>query len=250
MKKFGLIGRKLGHSFSQAYFNQKFIDLHIPDSEYNLYELDNIDDFIDLILNNPDIVGLNVTVPYKESVIPFLDSLSPDASAIGAVNTIIIDKNGKTIGHNTDTKGFGQMLNKHLPIIQTSALVLGTGGASKAVCHVLEQQSIKITKVSRQPTQDTVLYQELGKEHFDTHRLIINTTPLGMFPDIDSSPAIEYNLITPRHMLIDLVYNPPLTRFLAQGKCNGAIGINGLEMLHAQAEASWNIWNSNLQSQL
>lgn len=246
MKKYGLIGKKLGHSFSQAYFNQKFIDENISDSAYSLYELDAVSELQSLIRKNPEIVGLNVTIPYKESVIPMLDSLSQEASDIGAVNTIVRDKNKGLRGYNTDAIGFSIMLNKHLPIIQTNALVLGTGGASRSVCHVLEKQNVKVTKVSRNSSADTITYQQLRKEHFDTHRLIVNTTPLGMYPDIDSSPEIDYHLLTPRHVLIDLVYNPAVTRFLAQGKCNGAFGINGLEMLHAQAEASWRIWNGSL----
>ncbi len=248
MRKFGLIGKQLAHSFSQDYFTQKFQKQHISDCIYQLHEIASIDQLPDLVRQNPELVGLNVTIPYKEQVIPLLDTLSPEAASIGAVNTILVGKNHTLHGFNTDVHGFRLTLERHLPVIHTSALILGTGGASKAVAYILGERGVKFTLVSRNRSKATISYDQLKQEHYDTHRLIVNTTPLGMFPNIESSPTIDYNLLTNQHTLVDLVYNPTVTRFLAQGKCQGAVTVNGLEMLHAQAEESWKIWNKQSEA--
>jgi shikimate dehydrogenase len=248
MKKYGLIGKQLAHSFSLDYFTQKFLTQNISDSIYQLHEIESIKHLPDLVRQNPGLVGLNVTIPFKEQVLDLLDTISPEASAVGAVNTILIGNNATLHGYNTDVHGFRLTLERHLPVINTSALILGTGGASKAISYVLSERGVKFTLVSRHSSMNTISYDQLKQEHYDTHKLIINTTPLGMFPNIESSPAIDYNSLTNQHTLVDLVYNPSVTRFLAQGKRRGSVTINGLEMLHAQAEQSWIIWNQKLKS--
>ncbi len=243
MKKFGLIGYPLSHSFSKKYFTQKFKDQHIESCEYELYPIESIEMFPSLISQiGPDLIGLNCTIPYKQSVIPYLDELSDDARAIQAVNTIQF-KNGKRFGFNSDIPGFRSSLEKFIPSDIQHALVLGSGGAAKAVFYVLKQMGISYTTVTRSPTAHSILYSDLNHDLLQNSKLIINTTPLGMTPHVDTCPDIDYQALTDRHYLYDLVYNPEKTLFLQKGESRGAQILNGLSMLYAQAEVSWKIWN-------
>ncbi|MEJ8757917.1 shikimate dehydrogenase [Pontibacter sp. H259] len=244
MRKFGLIGKKLGHSFSKRYFTEKFAKESITDAAYELYELASIAELPQLLKSEPELVGLNVTVPYKEAVIPYLDELDKAASGIGAVNTIKII-NGKTKGYNTDYIGFRDSLERFYPVQQgNNALVLGTGGAAKAVCVALLNLGINYTILSRSTKSDQLTYDALTPELLQKYKLIINTTPLGMYPAVETLPDLPYNALTPQHYLYDLVYNPEQTLFLQKGKAAGAQTINGLEMLIGQAEAAWKIWQN------
>jgi shikimate dehydrogenase len=241
MRLFGLIGYPLSHSFSKRYFSQKFETEKI-DAQYENYPLKSIDEFPGLISNH-NLSGINVTIPYKQEVIQYLDSMSDEAEKIGAVNTIQI-REGKLIGNNTDCYGFQQSLIPFLKPTHKHALVLGTGGASKAVVFVLDKLGIEWKYVSRTKIENGLTYQEVNKDVIKKHCLIINTTPLGMYPNIEESPAIDYEAIGDNHLLYDLVYNPEETLFLQKGKEKGATIKNGLEMLHLQAEKAWEIWNS------
>lgn len=244
MRKFGLIGKKLGHSFSKRYFTEKFAREGIAGAAYELYELPDIADFPDLLTREPKLVGLNVTVPYKEAVIPYLHGLDESAARIGAVNTIRIE-NGSTKGYNTDFIGFRDTLQQFYPVSESAkALVLGTGGAAKAVWTALEERAIPYTSVSRNPAQNQLHYESITPDVLQAYTLIINTTPLGMAPDTTSVPAIPYEALTPGHYLYDLVYNPEETLFLQRGRLAGAHTINGLPMLYAQADAAWEIWTN------
>jgi shikimate dehydrogenase len=241
MATYGLIGYPLTHSFSPAYFANKFHQEGV-DAVYEKYELSNIEDFHKLIRTKPEITGLNVTIPYKQSIIPFLDELSTSAKAIGAVNCIAF-KDGKLKGYNTDVIGFEESL---LPVLRPQhqkALVLGTGGSSLAVRYVLERLNIPYRLVTRNKNASTITYDELDEAVLKEYLVIINTTPVGMFPDVENCPAIPYAAISPAHLLYDLIYNPAETKFLALGKMQGAYIRNGWEMLQLQAEASWQIWN-------
>ena len=238
---YGIIGYPLGHSFSPAYFSRKFAAEHIH-ATYRLFPLEKIELFPFLLADNPDIMGLSVTIPYKEEVISYLDDIDKNAAGIGAVNCIVV-KDGRTKGHNTDIIGFENSL---LPLLQAGhkkALVLGTGGSSKAVRYVLEKFQINYISVSRSGGQGLFAYEELSPEIIKDHTLIINTTPLGMYPDTQLFPSLPYYAITDKHLLFDLIYNPTETVFLKLGKQHGAIIKNGYEMLEIQAEASWDIWN-------
>ena len=245
MRLYGLIGFPLGHSFSASYFTKKF-DREAIEAEYRNFPLEDISDFEALLQTETRLAGLNVTVPYKQKVIPFLDSLSETAESIGAVNTIsfLSGQGGTTLkGDNTDVAGFRRSLEEHLRKQHRSALVLGTGGSSQAVCHVLDQLDIAHTLVSRSPGEGKITYLEVDERRMAENLLIINTSPLGMYPEVDGAPDIPYQRITPEHLLFDLVYNPALTRFLALGEARGAHIVNGYDMLVYQAEASWKIWN-------
>ena len=242
MKKYGLIGYPLSHSFSKKYFTEKFLNESITDASYELYPIADISALIGLLAEDPALVGLNVTIPYKEKVIPYLSELSPVVEAIGACNCIKISK-GKLVGYNTDVIGFEKSLKKKLRPHHTKALILGTGGSSKAVQFVLNNLGISYIKVSRRKTAETITYEEIDEALLSTHTLIVNTSPLGMFPNIEECPAIPYQFLTASHYLFDLVYNPPKTTFLALGEKMGAAIENGSEMLVDQAEASWEIWN-------
>jgi len=240
-RKFGLIGYPLSHSFSPGYFAEKFKNLDITDAEYKLYPISDISEFEGL--KNKGMNGINVTIPYKEQVIPYLDELSPEAEAIGAVNVIHFT-NGKLKGYNSDTYGFQYSLE---PLwegtsMPEKALVLGTGGAAKAVWYVLDTLGIDYKKVSR--SSGDIIYQDLDKEIMESHHLIINTTPLGMAPKIDTCPDLPYEFIGANHMCFDLIYNPAKTLFLRKASDNGARIMNGLRMLELQAERSWDIWNN------
>ena len=238
MRTFGLIGKSLSHSFSQNYFNEKFYTEDINNAEYKNFELNNISEFTDLI-RKMKLSGLNVTIPFKESVIPFLDELTPQAKAIGAVNTIQF-KGNKLIGHNTDTIGFLQSI---YPLLngRNKALVLGNGGASKAIQHALKKMKIEYKIISRNSSFD---YLDISVKSIGYYNIIINTTPLGAYPKITDSPQIPYKELNENHLLYDLIYNPQESAFLHFGKTKNCSIKNGLEMLEIQAESSWNIWNS------
>ncbi|MFN8321607.1 MAG: shikimate dehydrogenase [Chitinophagales bacterium] len=246
MREFGLIGLPLAHSFSKKYFEEKFLLETIADCSYNLFPLKNIQELPSLLKLRPQIVGLNVTIPYKESVIPFLKSFTQEVEKIGAVNCIKVVDN-QMHGYNTDVTGFEISLNHFLNHTPEKIFVLGTGGSSKAVCFVLRKLKMDFLKVSRAEAAGQILYHQI-ESHLGGSNLYINTTPLGMFPQLISAPEIPYDQLTPKDFLFDLVYNPTETEFLKRGKLRGAETKNGLEMLELQAEKSWEIWNNKSQS--
>jgi len=243
MINFGLIGKSLSHSFSRSYFEKKFIENELNDHFYKNFELETIEQFSN-VLKTQNLKGLNVTNPYKESIIPFLDELSIEAKEIGAVNCINI-VNGKTIGYNTDAYGFGQSIKPFLDTTHGRALILGTGGASKAVAYALKKIGVEVffTTSSNKKNTNTFFYDEINEGMMSAFKLIINTTPLGLYPNINEAPALPYHLFTDKHLAYDLIYNPEQTLFLKQAKEKGAVTINGLSMLHLQAQKSWEIWN-------
>ena len=244
MKRFGLIGKKLSHSFSPPYFNQKFQNLGLTDYRYDSFELNSIDE-INEVFAIKELVGLNVTIPYKTAVIDFLDDLDQSASAVGAVNVIKIE-GSKRIGYNTDVTGFSESLHRWLPSSQANykALIFGSGGASMAVRSALHTLNISYKIVSRTPNRGELSY--IGaNEYLDTHLLLINTTPLGMYPHVNQAPHIDYSKIGNQHYLYDLIYNPEKTLFLQHGESRGAQIKNGLDMLHIQAEESFTIWTKD-----
>jgi len=244
---FGLLGKNISYSFSRGYFAKKFKEEAIRNCEYVNFDIASIDDFSVLIKkNSPQLKGLNVTIPYKEEIIPFLDKIDKKVKKIGAVNTIKITKRGELKGFNTDVYGFEKSLEPLLKQHHKKALILGTGGASKAVTFALKKLGIKYKLVSRNPQKKReISYQELSKKIIQKNLLIINCTPLGTHPNIDLFPNIPYQFITKNHLLYDLIYNPNETIFLSKGKEKEATIKNGLEMLELQAEKSWKIWNSN-----
>jgi shikimate dehydrogenase len=243
MRRFGLIGYPLGHSFSGRYFAEKFEREGLTDCRYDLFPITGIEAVPALLAETPGLEGLNVTIPYKELVLPFLDRSDPVVAQIGACNCMRIGADGIT-GHNTDVFGFAESLKPMLKTHHKSALVLGTGGASKAVCHVLLELGIEFLVVSRKTELPGVTaYEALWDMGLEKHTLIVNTTPLGMHPLIDEAPPIPYDALTARHLLYDLVYNPSVTRFMSLGIERGAAVMNGGEMLVLQAEESWRIWN-------
>ena len=246
MRKFGLIGFPLGHSFSQKYFGEKFQRTSVKDASYSNYEIDSITTLQE-ILKDPDLKGLNVTIPYKEAVIPFLHKKDPVVEQIGACNCIRIEQ-GKLTGYNTDVIGFEKSLKEKITPKDQTALILGTGGSSKAVAWVLGNIGIRYLFVSRtkSASPDRILYEDLDRQTMEMHSIIINCTPLGMSPKPNGCPPIPYQWISSGHYLFDLVYNPILTLFLEQGKSAGARIKNGADMLAIQAEASWEIWNRAL----
>jgi len=245
MKRFGLIGRPLGHSASAAYFTEKFIRDGISDCEYELYELQTIGKLPALIDRLSELRGLNVTIPYKREVLPYLDRLSYEAQAIGAVNCIRREEDGRLTGYNTDIDGLRASLDELLGAeTPEHALVLGTGGASQAVQFALAERGIPFALVSRDAAKGNYTYEELPCGVVEESRLIVNASPVGTYPAVGQAPRIPYAYITPRHFLFDLVYNPPLTRFLDFGRQRGARTLNGATMFRTQAEASWRIWNS------
>ncbi len=244
--KFGLIGYPLTHSFSRKFFTEKFTNEQI-DAEYLNFEIENIANLQHLLHANPDLVGFNVTIPYKEQVIAYLDFTDNSAAEIKAVNTIKIVRNGEHVslhGYNTDILGFQESIKPLIREYHHKALVLGTGGASKAVVKALENLNIDTILVSRNPEdKGEISYDDLDQDVMESYKIIANTTPIGTYPNIEGCPAIPFELITPKHLLFDLVYNPETTEFLKQGKLRGATIKNGLEMLHLQALAAWEIWN-------
>jgi len=244
MKKYGLIGHPLTHSFSKKFFTEKFEKEQLIDCQYDLFDIPSINELSIILKNNPDLRGLNVTIPYKEKVMEFLDEIDEEAKKIGAVNTIKIENN-KLIGFNTDYFGFKQSLKPFLEISQERALILGTGGASKAVYHALTSLNINCLFVSRNPkNENEISYEDVNEYVIRNHQIIVNTTPVGTFPNINEKPAIDYTQITDKHLLYDLVYNPTETQFLKEGKQKRAITLNGLQMLQLQAEKAWEIWNN------
>ena len=245
MRVFGLLGYPLGHSFSGAFFMEKF-SKEGHSAIYRNYELQSLSGLSTLISSNPDLEGLNVTIPYKTGVMEYLDDMDPFARDIGAVNVIRITRNEKGFslkGYNTDIIGFKKSVSTILKSDIRSSLILGTGGSSLAVQKGLDLLGISYKTVSRSKEAGNYQYSDLSKDLIDSCSLIINTTPLGMFPEIEGYPDIPYDLLTKNHILFDLVYNPELTRFLAIGKEKGCIIKGGLEMLHIQAEEAWSIWN-------
>lgn len=241
--RFGLLGRDIDYSFSKTYFTEKFEREERLTFSYENFDLPNLKDF-KALLSQSDLKGMNVTIPYKEEVIPFLDALDEVAKAIGAVNTIVFNTNGTTKGYNTDYIGFRDSITPVLRDDITSALILGTGGASKAVVFALQKMGIKTQYVSRKKTANSIGYDDVTSLILNTHKLIVNCTPIGTFPNIDLKPALNYNLLTSEHVLFDLIYNPSETSFLKEGLLQGATIANGASMLVGQAEASWSLWNS------
>jgi len=246
VRLFGLIGYPLSHSFSARHFSEKFEKESISDCLYREFPLTSVEEFLTLIKANPNLHGLNVTIPYKVSILPYLDAIDEKAAAIGAVNCIHIF-NGKTTGYNTDALGFEYSIRPFLENKYERALVLGNGGAAKAIVHVLNNWGIDYRIVTRNPQNNNELnYTDLDAESIPFFPLIINTTPLGMFPNIHELPPIPYEVISTRHFLYDVIYNPEITAFLQKGKDAGAQIMNGLSMLQLQAEKSWEIWNKEM----
>ena len=242
MKTYGLIGFPLEHSFSKKFFEEKFKREGIEDHGYHLYPLPFIESFLPFLGENPDLKGVNVTIPYKESVIEFLNDIDPMAKDIGAVNCIQIT-DGYLKGYNTDAPAFEQSIRSFLTEMPERAFVLGTGGSSRAVCYVLANLGIKYVLVSRQHGDNRIGYNEVAK-HMKASNLFVNTTPVGMFPDVESFPDLPYAKLTDKDFLFDLVYNPEETVFMKRGREKGAHAKNGIEMLQLQAERSWTIWTS------
>lgn len=242
MIKYGLIGYPLTHSFSKKYFTEKFERESIVDHVYELYPIQQIAELPALLESVPALSGLNVTIPYKEQVIPYLDEQTSVVQEIKACNCIRI-QDGKLIGYNTDVIGFAQTLERKLAAHHKRALVLGTGGAAKAVHYVLRKKGIDFLEVSRTYKDGCLTYSDINKQLLSTHTLIINTTPLGMYPQVDQAPDLPYDELNQQHYLYDLVYNPAKTKFLLEGEKRGVLIENGSDMLVIQAEASWDIWN-------
>ena len=269
MTTYGLIGYPLGHSFSRGYFTEKFAREKI-DAQYLNFEIPDVAMLTDILRSHPHLRGLNVTLPHKQSVIPLLDALSPEAREIGAVNVIRVEaspspsKGGvnllpvsppleglgeacsrkvKLTGFNSDIIGFTESIRPLLQPWHTRALVLGTGGASRAICVGLERLGLEWTYVSRTPGEGRLTYGDITPEVLRDYTVLVNCSPVGMFPRVDAAPDLPYELLTPRHLLFDLVYNPLDTLFMQKGRAQGAVVKNGLEMLHLQAAASWEFWN-------
>ncbi|MBP3289561.1 MAG: shikimate dehydrogenase [Alistipes sp.] len=243
MKNLGLIGRRLGHSFSARYFAEKFERESLTAQfAYGLYELPEIECVEEFIRSTPNLLGFNVTIPYKQQIIPYLDELSDEARNIGAVNCVKLS-DGRRVGYNTDVDGIRLSLDKLLGENQPSlAMVLGTGGASQAVQYVLAERDIPYSIVSRDRDKGNMTYDDLSLDVMEAHSLIINASPVGMYPKDEEAPMINYGALTPDHYLFDLVYNPVQTLFLKRGAEQGAHTLSGLDMLYAQADAAWKIW--------
>ncbi len=250
MNLYGLIGFPLTHSFSKRYFSEKFAREGIANSSYDLFEMQTLEKLPELLKKHPDLKGINVTIPYKQDVITYLDDLDDtSAERIGAVNTIKIFADGSTKGYNTDYYGFRQSISEWMDrrgeaCCNFKALVLGNGGAAQAVKTALEDMKTEYKIVSRQKSNDSLLYEELTQEIMESHLLIINTTPLGTYPNVETCPEIPYQWISKGHFLYDLVYNPTTTLFMQKGFDQGAAVHNGLKMLEMQAEKAWDIWTS------
>lgn len=244
---FGLIGRPLGHSFSQSFFNQKFESEHI-NARYVNFELPSITHLAEVLASRSNLAGLNVTIPYKEQIIPYLDAIDPEAREIGAVNVIKIyhqpDGSISLKGYNSDATGFADSIRPMIVAgVHRRALVLGTGGASKAIAHALSSFGIEVMKVSRTPKEGVLTYGDITPEVIENYQIIVNTTPLGMYPNVDTCPDIPYEALGSRHICYDLLYNPDRTLFMKKAAEAGATVKNGLEMLLLQAFVAWNIWN-------
>ncbi|WZL89289.1 shikimate dehydrogenase [Salinimicrobium sp. 3283s] len=242
MRKFGLVGRNISYSFSRKYFSEKFTSEGI-NATYENFDLQDIKQFPEVLAKNPELKGLNVTIPYKEVIFPFLDSLDETAQQIGAVNTIKVERNGSLTGYNTDYFGFSEALKPFLKLHHKKALILGTGGASKAVNYALNSLDIKTRLVSRSPSKNAISYQQLSEEILEEHTVIINTTPLGTHPKVEEYPPLPVNYLSSRHLLFDLIYNPPQTALMKLAAARGATVLNGEKMLELQALKAWEIWN-------
>lgn len=241
--KFGLIGRNISYSFSKKYFSKKFKKLHFDNCSYENYDINSVEELSKILKDNKGLRGLNVTIPYKVEVFPYLQKLSKNAQKIGAVNTIKINKKKQLKGYNTDFYGFKKSLKPLLKKHHKKALILGTGGASKAIAFALRKLKIEYDFVSRNPSEYEFSYDELNAEIFNDYQIIINTTPVGTHPNSEDCPPLPYNYFTENHIAFDLIYNPEETKFLKQAKANGATTKNGYEMLVFQAEKAWEIWN-------
>ena len=247
MDKYGLIGYPLIHSFSENYFNQKFMDEGI-DAKYVNFEIPNIDSFLEILASNPDLKGLNVTLPYKEKIIRFLDTVSPEARGIGAVNVIKVSTKGGTTelkGYNSDVIGFTKSIEPLLERFHKKALILGTGGSSKAIDYGLRSLGLETVFVSRFERPGTIQYDKITPEVVREYNVIVNCTPCGMYPNIDECPILPYEALDSKNLLYDLIYNPDQTLFMKKGAKYGANVKNGLEMLLLQAFASWEFWNGD-----
>ncbi|MCG2611021.1 shikimate dehydrogenase [Flavobacterium sp. SM15] len=242
-KKFGLLGKNISYSFSKGYFTEKFEKINFTHYSYKNFDVESIEQFPKIIADTKNLKGMNVTIPYKETVIPYLTKLSKNAKTIGAVNTVKISKNGTLKGYNTDFHGFKKSLKPLLKKHHQKALILGTGGASKAVAFAFRKLGIEFDFVSRNPSEYELSYKELNAELFSEYQIIVNTTPVGTFPNIDQCPELDYSLFTEKHIAYDLIYNPQETKFLQLAKENGATIKNGHDMLVFQAEKAWEIWN-------
>ena len=242
-KRFGLVGRNINYSFSKGYFTDKFNSENFEGCTYENFDIQEIDGFTEIIKNTSDLKGLNVTIPYKEAVIPFLNKLSKKAALIGAVNTIKITKKGQLKGHNTKYYGFKKSLEPLLKSHHKKALILGTGGASKGVAFALDELDIPYTFVSREAKENAIDYNRINATTFDNFQIIINSTPVGTSPNTEAYPLIPYEYFTKNHIAFDLIYNPAETQFLKKAKEQGAQIKNGLDMLIFQAEKAWDIWN-------
>ncbi|MSP84515.1 MAG: shikimate dehydrogenase [Flavobacteriaceae bacterium] len=240
--QFGLVGKNISYSFSKAHFTKKFEDLNLLDYSYENIDFQDISELPNFLRNNPNLKGFNVTIPFKESIIPYLNKLSKEAAKIGAVNTIRFTKKGKLKGYNTDYYGFQKALKPLLLPHHKKALLLGTGGASKAVAHALNQMGIAASYVSRTSLENNIRYSQITATTFVEYQIIINCTPIGTSPNINECPEIPYHYLTSNHIAFDLIYNPPETLFLQKAKQQGAITKNGLEMLVFQAEKASKIW--------
>ena len=245
MKTYGLIGRSLGHSFSEKYFSEKFQKENIEDCQYLNFEIENLQKEIPALKKNPELKGLNITIPYKTEIISFLDEMSDECRQINACNCIKI-KDGKWLGFNTDVTGFEKTFIPHLKSFHKKALVLGTGGASNAVAFILKRLDINFLKVSRSENQSpsVISYEDISEEKMKEFEIVINTTPLGTFPNVNECPPLPYESVSNQHYFFDLIYNPSKTLFLSLAEKQGAIIENGSQMLAIQAEESWKIWNS------
>ena len=242
-KLFGLLGKNISYSFSKKHFTEKFFKENLNECYYENFDMNSIDEFPRLLQNNPKIKGLNVTIPYKESIIPYLQKLSKKAKKIGAVNVIRFTSNDKLKGYNSDYYGFKKSIEPLLKSHHKKALILGTGGASKAIKYALKELEIPFTVVSRTSNENVIPYDQLNANTIDSHQILINCTPLGTSPNTEAFPPIPYAYITSKHLAYDLIYNPEETVFLAKAKAQGAITKNGYEMLLLQAEKAWEIWN-------
>jgi len=248
MRKYGLIGYPLGHSFSRKYFGEKFKNERIMDCSYENYPLTSIHLLPELLSNEPEICGLNVTIPYKSEVIRYLDSIDKESSEIGSVNVIKIRRSvGKIYlsGFNSDIAGIRDSLMPYMRSDLKNAMVLGTGGSSRSVCYMLRNIGLSVTLVSRNRGEGVISYEDITPEFISVTGLIVNTTPLGMYPAVDAKPDIDYSSLGKNHILFDLVYNPEVTKFLEAGLSRGCTVITGLKMLHSQAERAWEIWNDD-----
>lgn len=242
-RQFGLIGKNIAYSFSKKYFTEKFTLDNLEDCTYDNFDIQSIESFPSIVTENPELKGLNVTIPYKEAVIPYLDQLSDKAAKIGAVNVIRFTKKGNLKGYNSDCYGFMKSLEPLLQPHHQKALILGTGGAAKAVAFALCQLDLLYSFVSREAGANCIHYDQINATTFDHYQIIINCTPLGTSPNIEAFPPIPYEFFSDKHIAFDLIYNPEETQFLKKAKQRGAITKNGYEMLVFQAEKAWKIWN-------